>query len=219
MLPEEQAYLSLDEVLAVRLYSGPAFQPINEFLRQLGRLTSDFRLELARHPRLTFATTVGLICSAIRKLSAVATADEAARPLFRGVRGELPRSFWHEDKQGLISAVDTAFMSTSKNEQTPVDYMSGAHNVLWSLHPQAQSDAAYHRGADISLISQFVNEEEVLFPPCCMMIVQRPPASVRGNETPRPGPFASPRPRNRPGPELPISISLLGSAWRWRCSQ
>ena len=37
-LPEEHAYLSIDEVLAVRLYSGPAYQPINGFLRQLAHL-------------------------------------------------------------------------------------------------------------------------------------------------------------------------------------
>ena len=36
-LPLEFAYLTLEEVLAVRLYSGPAYQPINEFLRQIGQ--------------------------------------------------------------------------------------------------------------------------------------------------------------------------------------
>ena len=59
------------QVLAVRLYSGPAFQPINEFLRQVGRLTGEIRLQMARHPNVTFAATVGLLCSAIRKLAAV----------------------------------------------------------------------------------------------------------------------------------------------------
>ena len=110
------------------------------------------------------------------------------------------------------TAVDTAFMSTSKNERTPVDYMSGEYNVLWALHvscaasslarlasslqclpscllpppphfappafrlsgacpalfapqPSLQTDDAYHRGADISMLSQFANEEEVPFPP------------------------------------------------------
>ena len=102
MLPEDSAYLTLDEVLAVRLYSGPAFQPINEFLRQVGKLTGEYRAQLARHPRLTFASTVGLLCSAIRKLSAVTTPAEATQPLYRAVRGELPRAFWHEDKQGMM---------------------------------------------------------------------------------------------------------------------
>ena len=29
-----------EEVIAVRLYSGPAYQPINKFLRQVGQLSS-----------------------------------------------------------------------------------------------------------------------------------------------------------------------------------
>ena len=37
-LPEEHAYLTRDEVIAVRIYSGPAYQPINEFLRAVGQL-------------------------------------------------------------------------------------------------------------------------------------------------------------------------------------
>ena len=37
-LPEEFAFLTRDEVLAVRLYSGPAYQPLNDFLRQASTL-------------------------------------------------------------------------------------------------------------------------------------------------------------------------------------
>ena len=59
-------------------------------------------------------------------------------------------------------------MSTSKNRQTPVDYMGPGKNVLWRLHAEPPSDNAFHRGADISLLSQFVGEKEVLFPPCTM---------------------------------------------------
>jgi len=177
MLPEDGAYLTIEEVLAVRLYSGPAYQPINEFLRQAGRLSGEHRVQLARHPSLTFSATTALICSALRKLAAVAQPQEASRPLYRGVRGTLPNAFWHEDRQGMITAVDTGFMSTSRNEQTPIDYMQGQYNVLWALHPQLQTDDAYHYGADISLLSQFPDEEECLFPPCTMMILRRPPTS------------------------------------------
>jgi len=82
-------------------------------------------------------------------------------------------------------------MSTSRNERTPIEYMDGAYNILWTLHPQAQSDAAYHRGADISMLSQFASEEEVLFPPCCMMIVQRPPLPPSRPYAPPAGPAIS----------------------------
>ena len=169
-LPESYALLTRDEVLAVRLYSGPAYQPLNGFLRQVSHLSGDFRKVAGKDVRLTFSATVGHLCHAIRKLAAVATAEEAQRPLFRGVRGELPNSFWHPDKQGFVCATDCAFMSVSRNRQTPIDYMGLGHNVLWRLAPGLETPGAFHYGADISGLSQFAGEEEILFPPCTMLV-------------------------------------------------
>ena len=36
---------------------------------------------------------------------------------------------------------------------------------------QMESDAAYHRGADVSLLSQFSGEQDVVFPPATMFAV------------------------------------------------
>jgi hypothetical protein len=174
-LPEEAAELSLDEVLAVRLYTGPGYQPLNDFLRQLGKLGGVVRSGVALHTGLTFTATTGLLCSAIRKLAAVTTPAELEQPLYRAVRGELPRSFWVKDKQGMVCAVDAGFMSTSKNRETPIHYMGGSANVLWELAPSGESDMAYHRGADVGILSQFAGEEEVLFPPCSMLVVLKGP--------------------------------------------
>lgn len=175
-LLERDALLTLDEVIAVRLYSGPAFQPINVFLRQISQLSGEHRAQLARHPRLTFAATIGHLCRAVRKLAATATPAEAQQPLWRGVRGELPHSFWLPDGQGLVCAVDMAFMSTSRRRQTPIDYMqAGGGNVLWELQPQLESDVGFHYGADISMLSQFGHEQEVLYPPCTLLKVVGPP--------------------------------------------
>jgi hypothetical protein len=179
-LREVDAMLSRDEVLAARLYSGPAFQPVNEFLRQLAHLHGALRTALARLPSVTFVATVGHLCRAIRKLAAVATPSEVEAPLYRGVRGELPKGFWLPDDQGLVCATDTAFMSTSRNRQTPVGFMTeGGPNLLWQLQPKKESDAAFHRGADISTLSQFSEEEEVLFPPYTMLNVQQNGAKKR----------------------------------------
>ena len=155
----------------MRLYTGPGYQPLNDFLRQLGKLTGVVREGVAAHAGLTFTATAALLCSAIRKLSAVTSPEELEGPLYRAVRGELPRAFWLEDKQGMVCAVDAGFMSTSKNRQTPIHYMGGAANVLWELQPSAESDMAYHRGASVEMLSQFAGEEEVLFPPCSMLVV------------------------------------------------
>ena len=62
-MPAEHALLNLDEVLSVRLYSGPAYQLINGFLRQIGELTGSFRSAVAENTQLTFAATVGHLCT------------------------------------------------------------------------------------------------------------------------------------------------------------
>jgi len=177
-LPLSYALLTREEVVAVRLYSGPAYQPINGFLRQVANLTGEHRLQMAQHARLSFAATIGHLCRAIRKLAAVATAEEASAPLWRGVRGILPEQFWMPDGKGMVCAVDMAFMSTSRQRQTPIDYMGRGSNVLWELKPQAETDAAYHRGADISMLSQFAGEQEVLFPPCTMLVARQADGAV-----------------------------------------
>merc|ERR1712060_256037 len=85
-----------------------------------------------------------------------------------------------EDAQGLICAVDTAFMSTGLQRKTPIHYMQeDGPNVLWEMHPSQQTDDGYHRGADIKMLSQFAAEDEVLFPPCTMLGARKRGASKR----------------------------------------
>ena len=111
-LDAENAFLSLEEILAVRLYSGPCFQPINTFLRQIAGCSERYRLALARHPMYTFAATCKHLYNAVRKLSAVATKEESCTRLYRGVRGELKPSFWTPDEQGIICPVDVVQQAT-----------------------------------------------------------------------------------------------------------
>ena len=155
-------------------YSGPAYQPINEFLRACSGLPKRYRDVLARHPSLTFAATVGHIRAAIRKLAAVATDEEVSQPLYRGVSGVLQKDFFTMDKQGMVIAAEPGFMSTSREIETPLKYMDrdqGGDHVLWELSPKQESSWGYHHGADISLLSQFSKEKEILFPPCTMLEV------------------------------------------------
>ena len=85
LLPEQKyAYLTMEEVLAVRMYSGPAYQPINTFLRSIGQLRGDHRMRLAQDPESTFAATTAELCKAIRKLAAIVSPAKAMQPLARG---------------------------------------------------------------------------------------------------------------------------------------
>ena len=45
--------------------------------------------------------------------------------------------------------------------RTPIHYMGPGDNVLWELRTRPESDSAFHRGADISMLSQFAGEDEV----------------------------------------------------------
>ncbi|KAJ1433195.1 hypothetical protein B484DRAFT_429616 [Ochromonadaceae sp. CCMP2298] len=185
-MSEEAAFLSPDEVIAVRLYTGPCYVQINTFLRQIAACSGLHRRALASHPMHSFAATCLHLAAAVRKFSSVATAEESSAPLYRGVRGELKTSFWTPDELGLVCAVDTAFMSCSKHRKTPINYMTPhGPNVLWALQTASESDVAYHNGADISLLSQFADEGEVLFPPCTMLVVRSAPADGGGDNEDR----------------------------------
>ena len=205
-LPEAHAYLTVDEILAVRLYSGPCFQPINEFLRQVGTLRGEFRTELARHPGLTYTCVVRQLCFAIRKLAAVTTDEEASMPLWRGVRGTLPKSFWVPDDQRMVCATDTAFMSTSLTKETPIGFMREGDNVLWELLPRKESDSAFHRGADITMLSQYEKERECLFPPCTLLLAQRRPVQT-SSESGRASSSAEATPAGAPPVAEPTAVS------------
>ena len=113
------------------------------------------------------------MCSAIRKLVRVNSADENARLLYRGVRGTLPHTFWIPDEGGMVCATDLGLMSTSSAMETPVAYMGDGANVLWCLRCAPEDDSGYHCGAEIAMLSQYQGEREVLFPPLTMLQVLR----------------------------------------------
>jgi hypothetical protein len=171
--------LVLEEVVALRLYSGPAFTPINQFLREVANLSRDWRVRLARDPNITFSATVGWLISGIRKLSRVTKLTT----LYRGVKGKLPDAFDVPDMQGMVSATDSAFMSTSRSQLSCIKFMSKEQpNVMWELACKEEGDA-HHNGADIEILSQFPGEEEVLFPPLTMLVAESAPTLGVVNET------------------------------------
>ena len=213
--------LTLDEVLAVRLYTGPAFQPINGWLREVSCLPaappawmkprwgaySDARggmgaraarRDAACDPSTSLGVTCGHLIAALRKLSACCTADECDRRLFRGLSGVLQGSFWLPDAMGVVCATDAAFMSTSLGEATPVHYMAAAPkpNLLWELRARGEDETGYHCGAEVAMLSQFAAEREVLFPPLTLLRV-----------LPREAAPTAPPPSVRRGASMPASVS------------
>ena len=103
--------------------------------------------------------------------AAASTEEECNIPLYRGLKGRLEPKFWMPDGLGIVCATDTAFMSTSRDEETALYYMtkteSGAPKrlgLLWELHASVEDDTGLHIGADVSMLSQYSHEREVRVP-------------------------------------------------------
>jgi hypothetical protein len=182
----------LEEVAAARLYTGPAFEKLNGFMRLVGQVKErHWRARLAQLRGFTYSSTVHHLMNAIRKLTQIAALEQqqqqqdeavggggqaAAVTLYRAVRGVLPASFFEPDVQGFVTAVDYGFMSTSAVRAVPIGFMSpDEYNVLWVLHCSSGADSAgqLRDGAVLRPLSQFPAEAEALLPPLCMLQVLR----------------------------------------------
>jgi hypothetical protein len=193
---------TLEEVTAARLYTGPAYVKLNNFMRLLGQVEErHWRARLAQLEGFTYSSTVFHLINAIRKITQIDALERQKKlavagggqqqqqqpaegegegkreaMLFRGVRGVLPDSFFVPDVQGFISAVDYGFTSTSTDAEVPISFMAaGQLNVLWVLHCTDGADSAgqLHNGAVLQPLSQFPAEAETLLPPLCMLQVLR----------------------------------------------
>jgi hypothetical protein len=188
----EELVPTLEEVAAARLYTGPAYVKLNGFMRLAGGVAErHWRARLAQLPDFTYSSTVFHLINAIRKLTQLAAlqhardraqgdgataGDEAEVMLYRGVRGELPDSFFEPDAQGFLTAVDFGFQSTTTDREVTISFMAtDAPNVLWVMHGSHGADSAeqLHNGAVLQALSQFPAEAETLLPPLCMLRVLR----------------------------------------------
>ena len=125
-----------------------------------------------------YPTTIQLVVSGIRKLSAIAKMPEGGA-VFRGLAGlALPPEFFAADAQGCAGGVEASFMSTTLSEEVARKY-SGVHEgreaTIFRLMLGKTS-----LGADISWLSQFAGEKEMLFPPRTHLQVVGEP--VRGDD-------------------------------------
>jgi hypothetical protein len=138
-------------VYALRLYTTPAFQRMNDPLRDDARY--------ARGAAVPLPAASLWAASAIRKLRAVrAEAQAQAREVvvWRGMRSlRVTEAFQRE------GGTELAFMSTTTDLRVAVRYALSRHSLLLRI----VAPSFMSLGADLCWLSAFPGEAEVLFPP------------------------------------------------------
>ena len=76
---------------------------------------------------------------------------------------------------GVHFRVQFGFMSTSFDKNVCISYMDQhGPNILWELMPTHETDEGFHIGADVSFLSQYPGEKEILVCHSCH------PSATRG---------------------------------------
>jgi len=145
----KKANLTLAEVAAARLYTGPAYAPINAALR-----TENVA---------AWATTIACLYSAVLKLSFL---SKPAR-VYRGVKEDtrkLSDKFLNAAADDFAGGVELAFMSTTTDPEVALTYAGKGPGSIFIIDFGMAS-----RGASLQFLSQFPHEAELLFPPKTML--------------------------------------------------
>jgi len=152
-----KAQLIWVEALAGRLYTGPMYEKYNAALRAHSGV--QYLVEKARD--LTkgnnYATTIHAINSCVIKLSKLTPAVK----VWRGFKGAtLPKAFFQPNESGVRGGIEYGFSSTTTDRTQAISYAQGEASTIFEMQM-----GMVDRGADLSWLSQYPHEKEVLFPP------------------------------------------------------
>ena len=104
-----------------------------------------------------YATTIHAINSCVIKLSKLTQAVK----VWRGFKGAtLPRQFFEPNDAGVRGGIEYGFSSTTTDRAQAVHYASGSQSTIFEMQM-----GMVDRGADLTWLSQYPFEKEVLFPP------------------------------------------------------
>ena len=97
-----------------------------------------------------------MINSAVVKLSKLTEAGA----VYRGVSGGvLPDNFWTPNEENVVGGVEYAFMSTTRRRAVALQYAQRSSPIAIVFEIQM---GMVDRGADISWLSQYPHEQEIL---------------------------------------------------------
>ena len=109
----ERSKVTVAEVVALRLYTGPMYVKYNAVLRGMAVATAGGTI---------YSSTVHLICSGLQKLSRVSELPKEMK-LYRGNGGmALPSSFLEPDASGCAGGTEPAIMSATPDRSVALGY-------------------------------------------------------------------------------------------------
>jgi len=109
----ERSKVTVAEVVALRLYTGPMYVKYNAVLRGMAVATAGGTI---------YSSTVHLICSGLDKLSRVSELPKEMK-LYRGNGGmALPSSFLEPDASGCAGGTEPAIMSATPDRSVALGY-------------------------------------------------------------------------------------------------
>jgi ankyrin repeat protein len=161
----QAAKLTREEMIAIVMYTGPAFVLYNAVLRQF---PADI-YNVFKDGNNLFPTTIFVLVSAVNKLSRCMNIPPGTL-LYRGLGGtlEFPDRFTRADPNcatpNALGFLEYGFMSTTADKSVAVQY-SGVKDGKPRAGILQISPNSVDRGADISEFSQYPAEREFLFVP------------------------------------------------------
>ena len=109
----ERSHVTVAEIVALRLYTGPMYVKYNAVLRGVAVATAGGTI---------YSSTVHLICSGLHKLSRVSELPKEMK-LYRGNGGmALPSSFLEPDASGCAGGTEPAIMSATPDRSVALGY-------------------------------------------------------------------------------------------------
>ena len=149
----KNACLHEEEVIVLRLYTGPMYVWYNAVLR-------GFPEEVTKTLEGNqYETTIFCIISGIIKLSRLTKVPENRR-LYRGLSGMLlPEAFWTE-KEGFRGGVERGLMSTTTSRSVAMQYSGSKDGKRCAVFEIIAG--RIDMGAELSWVSQYPSESEVL---------------------------------------------------------
>ena len=107
-----------------------------------------------------YTTTLHAINSAVIKLGKLTIADK----VFRGISGMgLPTKFWIANKFKVRGGVENGFMSTTLQREVAMSYAASGGDKMGIVFEVQMG--MVNRGANLSWLSQYPHEQEILFGP------------------------------------------------------